>query len=131
MKQLIVILVGVVCLVACKPTQNKSLPKTEEQPVVIENDSLEYRIIILDLGFNTYLNTIARPAEYFSQQYYENKNLFYVNEWNMRHNDPLRWGNFYQSKIDYSPQVNYGLDVNYKLYNYFKFCEHKYGIRFF
>ncbi|GAB1307933.1 hypothetical protein KH5_06160 [Urechidicola sp. KH5] len=131
MKQLIVILVSILCLAACSSTKTTKVKEPKEEPVVIENDSLEYRIIILDLGFNTYLNTIARPKEFYTQQYYENKNLFYVNEWNIRNRDPLRWGDFYQSKIDYSPQVDYGLDVNYKLYNYFKFCEHKYGIRFF
>ncbi len=100
-----------------------------EEAVLIENDSLEYKIIITDIGFSTYLNTIAKPANFYSQNYYENKNIFYVNEWNRRANNPIRYGNFYENSIDYSPNVDYGLDVNYKLYNYFKFVEYTNGIK--
>lgn len=101
----------------------------QEEPVVIENDSLEYKIIIVDVGFNTYLNSIARPANFYSQQYYENKNLFYVTEWNRRATNPIRYGGFYENQIDYQQHIDYGLDVNYKLFNYFKFVEYKYKIR--
>jgi hypothetical protein len=102
---------------------------TEEEAIVIENDSLEYKIIILDIGFNVYLNSIARPARFYSQQYLENKNIFYVSEWNRRARNPLRYGGFYENTIDYMSHLDYGLDVNYKLFNYFKFVEYKYKIR--
>ena len=104
--------------------------QTEEEIVVIENDSLEYQIIITDIGFSTYLLTIAKPMEFYSQNYYENKNVFYVSEWNRRASNPLRYGDFYGNVIDYSPHTDYGIEVNYKLFNYFKFVENKYGIRF-
>ena len=35
--------------------------KQKEKPVVIANDSLEYEIIILDIGFTLYLNTMPGP----------------------------------------------------------------------
>lgn len=105
-------------------TNNTKLP---EEAVVIANDTLEYEIIIIDLGFKLYLNTIAKPANYYSQKYYETKNQFYVTRWNIRAQNPLRYDDsIYENVIDYDFNTDYGLDVNYKLYNYFKFVEYKY-----
>ncbi|WP_457619211.1 DUF6146 family protein [Lutibacter sp.] len=105
-------------------TNNSKLP---EEAVIIANDSLEYEITIIDLGFKLYLNTIAKPANYYSQKYYETKNQFYVTRWNIRAQNPLRYDDsIYENIIDYDFNTDYGLDVNYKLYNYFKFVEYKY-----
>jgi len=107
--------------------------KTDDLPehaVRIANDDLEYEIIIIDIGFDTYLHSIAKPANFYSQSYYEQKNIFYVTEWNIRAGNPMRYDpNLYENEIDYQHGINYGLDVNYKLYNYFKFVEYKYKVR--
>lgn len=86
--------------------------------VRIANDSLEYEIIIIDPGFNSWLATRARQRGYYSQQYLENKNRFWVTEWNARAMDPRRWNGMYQMQIDYSPNIDYGYEVNFLLYNY-------------
>lgn len=111
------------------PVKTKNNPK-EEPPVVIKNDSLEYEIIIIDPGFTLYLNTIARPEGFYSQNYLENKNQFYVTTWNYRASNPIQFNpNIYENRIDYNPTINYGYDVNYKLFNYFEFAQRKYNIR--
>lgn len=103
---------------------------TKEEPVVIKNDSLEYEIIIIDQGFTTYLHTVAKPIGYYSQNYLENKNRIYVTIWNYRASNPMSFNaNIYENKIDYSSNVDYGYDVNYKLYNYFEFAQRKYKMR--
>lgn len=132
MKHFIYILLAAIFIYSCGSSNKTTVKKqtSKEEAVVISNDSLEYEIIIMDIGFSSYLTTIAKPDWYYSQKYYETKNNFYVTEWNIRANDPLKYGGFFETRIDYSPHVDYGLDVNYKLYNYFKFCEHKYRIRF-
>ena len=44
----------------------------------------------------------------------------------------MRYDNsIYENEINYDSNTDYGLDVNYKLYNYFKFVEHKYKQVFF
>lgn len=121
-------------LAACSTTSKTSTKESDSsgEIVRIANDSLEYEIIIMDIGFETYLNTIAKPMNFYSQEYYETKNRFYVTEWNIRAQNPLRYRNdIYENQIDYDFNVDYGLEVNYKLYNYFKFVEHKYNQRFF
>jgi len=131
MKHLLYFLAISIFIVSCGTTNkiNKKSPNNLEEAVVIENDSLEYKIIITDPGFSTYLYSIAKPANFYSQNYYENKNVFYVSEWNRRASNPLQYGDFYENTIDYDSNIDYGLDVNYKLYNYFKFIDYKYGIK--
>lgn len=133
MKYLLYFFIASLFIVSCG-TSTKTISKTnlDATPVKIENDSLQYEITIIDNGFNTYLNTIAKPKNFYSQDYYEIKNKFYVTEWNIRVQNPLRYNNsIYENKIDYDFNTNYGLEVNYKLYNYFKFVEYKYKQKFF
>ena len=132
MKNLIYFLAIALTVISCGTTNTKNTSDSKkdiEEAVVISNDSLEYEIIIYDIGFSTYLNTIAKPMGYHSQNYLEAKNNFYVAEWNIRANNPIRYGDIYENQIEYSTNIDYGLEVNYKLYNYFKFFEKKYKVR--
>jgi|UniRef100_UPI00404833DC hypothetical protein len=118
---------GSLLMLSCGSYAQKKSNSTKEEPVVIANDSLEYQIIIIDPGFTTYLKTIARPMTYHSQNYLETKNKFYVLEWNNRARNPLRYNaSIYENIIEYDSNINYGLEVNYKLFWYFKFAEQKY-----
>ena len=117
-------------LYACSSYPVKNSEKSKEKPVIISNDSLEYEVIIIDVGFTLYLNTIAKPINYYSLKFLENKNTIYVTNWNMRALNPSKFNSsIYENVIEYRPQVNYGLEVNYKLFNYFQFAQQKYKIR--
>lgn len=130
MKNLFFYIVIGIFIVSCGSTSKTTVKNDTNLPegaVRIANDSLEYEIIIFDIGYETYLKSIAKPEWYYSQQYLENKNQFYVTEWNIRVNNPFKFNpDIYENRIDYDFNTNYGLEVNYKLYNYFKFVEYKY-----
>jgi len=130
MKIIFYYLAVILFIVSCNSTNKTVTTNTSNIPenaVRIANDSLEYEIIIIDIGFETYLYSIAKPSHFYSKEYYEIKNKFYVTEWNIRARNPLRYNpNIYENVIDYDFSIDYGLDVNYKLYNYFKFVEYKY-----
>ncbi len=112
---------------SCATYTPKKATTVKEEPVVIANDSLAYEITIIDIGFNLYLNTIAKPVGFYSQSYLENRNIFYVTEWNNRVRNPTQYNpNIYENIIDYQSNINYGYDVNYKLFNYFEFAQQKY-----
>lgn len=99
--------------------------------VRIANDSLEYEIIIIEPGFNLFVNSIARQRGYYSQTYLENKNQFLVRDYNLRVQNPQRYNpNLYVLEIDYDPNIDYGYEVNYLLYNYFVFLSMEYNQRF-
>lgn len=68
------------------------------------------------------------PKEFHSQSYYETWNYQYAAEWDIRHSNPLRYDNFFETSIDYQQGIDYGLEVNHKLYYYFLFIEKEYGI---
>ena len=115
---------------SCSSSPVKTTNTTKEEPVVIANDSLEYEIIIIEPGFTAYLNSIARPMSYYSQNFLENRNRLYVTTWNYRARNLSQFNpNIYENVIDYNPNINYGLEVNYKLFNYFEFAQRKYRMR--
>ena len=119
-------------LYSCSATSTKQTfnSKQKEEPVVIANDSLEYEVTIIDVGFNYYLQSLAEPIGYYAQQYLETWNKLYVTNWNIRAQNPTRYdANIYFNVIDYDPKIDYGLEVNYKLFNYFQFAQRKYNIR--
>lgn len=97
--------------------------------IKIENDELEYEIIILEIGFNQWLVT-QPPMNYWSLNVLQQRNRAYVFEWNQRAANPTAWNpNLYNQFIDYEPTINYGLEVNYLLYMYFEFFQQKYRQR--
>lgn len=130
MKKIFIYIVIGLFIWSCGTTSKTTVKNDTNLPegaVRIANDSLEYEIIIFDIGYDTYLKTIAKPEWYYTQDFLEIKNNFYVTEWNIRVNNPFKYDpTIYENTIDYSPNIDYGLDVNYKLYNYFKFVEYRY-----
>jgi hypothetical protein len=127
---IILIFCTIVLIIACskqntlpsnKVADNSAIAKNDT--IRIANDSLEYEVIIIDIGFNTWLASRARPRGYYGQSYLENKNRFWVTEWNNRAMNPQRFGELYQMQIDYQSQINYGYEVNYLLYNYLVFFQ--------
>ena len=135
MKNLLYILLMVLFVYSCGLTKNTGRSgknnTTENDTVRIANDSLEYEIIIIEPGFNLFINSIARPEGYYSQSYLENKNQILVNDYNNRVRQPMRYNtNLYVQEINYNPQIDYGYEVNYLLYNYFVYISRQYNQRF-
>lgn len=96
-------------------TENKQ--KLTSDTIRIANEEIEYEVIIIDGGFTTWFNTFAKPREFYTQDFLESRNRFWVLEWNNRARDP-RLINLYDMQINYETNINYGFEVNYMLYNY-------------
>lgn len=112
------------------PEENQAFRQTEGEPVVISDEETAYEIIIIDPGFYSWLKSFARPEGYYSQAFLENRNEIYVINWNNRVLLPGPYDpNLYQWPIDYDPRIDYGYEVNYKLYNYFIYFQRKYNQR--
>nr|WP_298789513.1 DUF6146 family protein [uncultured Allomuricauda sp.] len=102
----------------------------DEEKVEIKDDETEYEIIIIEPGFFVWLQSIARPEGYYSQSFLENRNQLLVLNWNQRVLQPSRFNsNLYELQINYDPNIDYGYEVNYKLYNYFIYFQRKYNQR--
>ena len=121
-------------IIGCNASKNSSIlkppkPDTNKKVDTIEiaNDSLEYKLIILEVGFNSWLAT-QRPRGYYSQNYLEQKNMFLVSTYNSRVNQPSVYDpQLYPFQIDYKSHIDYGYEVNYLLYHYFLFFQQKYN----
>ncbi|MFT5215262.1 MAG: hypothetical protein ACI83H_000370 [Glaciecola sp.] len=125
MKKLALLITTMAFIVSCKTTNNISTndiesQKKEQDTVRIANDKLEYEIIIIEPGFNSWLERMAKPEGYYSQEFLEGRNQIYVSEWNRRVLQPSVYNtSLYEMQIDYNTSIDYGYEVNYKLYNYF------------
>jgi len=125
MKNIIFILLLCFGIFSCKTSHKTAVltsndANTSQDTVRIANDELEYEILIIEPGFNSWMMGRAKPEGHYSLSFLENRNALYVSEWNNRVLQPFRYNpNLYEMQIDYSPFINYGYEVNYKLYYYF------------
>jgi len=112
---------------SCSPSQ-KTGAAAKSNVIVI--DSTEYDITIIDLEFDTWYLMNYSPAKDFSNDYYRTKNHFGVSNWNSYY-DRGKYQRVVENHIFYNYQVDYGIEVNRKLYWYFKFVEDNFRIRLF
>jgi len=136
MKYFIVISVLLLSLVSCNSTKPILVEDTSKEiissetnfakndSIRIANDELEYEIIIFETGFDAWLVT-QPPMGHYGESYLENKNRLFVVEYNNRVQQD-RTRQLYEQEINYDPYLHYGLEVNYFLFNYFKFFQQKY-----
>jgi len=132
MKYLLILTLVILSIYSCtssqKTTNSNALMQTNtaNDTIKIANEDLEYEILIIEIGFESWLVT-QKPMWYNSNNSLAIKNQFYVIEWNQRVLQPLIYNpNLYEQQINYDPTVDYGIEVNYKLYMYFQFFQQKY-----
>jgi len=136
-KHLVVVFFMMLIISSCGSINTKPKEdKVEYSTLSLEgnsNDSLEYEIIIDDIGYESFLIT-QKPMNFYSQRYYENWNKYYVSDWNLKVGTSIyhstKYQNVFDMYIDYDPTIDYGILVNYKLYYYFRFIENRYSVRF-
>jgi hypothetical protein len=113
---------------ACSPV--KETAKTSATLSKNFQDSTEYEIHIIDPWFDQWYLINYSEAKDYTNEYYHNKNLIAVSNWN----EYYRTGKYdlvIDSYIDYQPNIDYGIEVNRKLYWYFRYVREKYKIRLF
>jgi hypothetical protein len=128
MKRLYFISLIALLIWACSPVKNASKSTASISPDA--QDSTEYDLIISDIHFDQWYLLNYNEAKDRTDEYYHSKNLVAVYNWN----DYYHRGEYLEvidSWINYQPQIDYGIDLNRKLYWYFKFVEDYYGIRLF
>ncbi|WP_369994969.1 DUF6146 family protein [Winogradskyella sp.] len=137
MKNIIPFLIIIALIASCKSyNQDQTINNgndsglVENDTVSISSDESDYEIIIIEPGFNAWLQSRARPEGFHSQQWLESRNTILVQAWNQRNLQPMVYDpNLYQLRIDYDTHTDYGYEVNYKLYNYFLYFQLKYNQR--
>ena len=123
-----VLIIGITVLLTgiCSPAQG-----TSAIPVKLAHDSLDstsYELVISDIHFDQWYLTNFDQAKDHSDEYYRIKNISAVQTWN----DLYRKGQHSEvidSRIDYRADIEYGIELNRKLFWYFKYITTRYEIR--
>jgi len=134
MKYFSLVFIVLVAFASCdssKSTVNQEIdPGATNDTIRIANDSLEYEILIIEPGFDTWLRT-QKPMGYYGQTFLEGKNRLFVTEYNYRVRNFQRFNrNLYEQEINYESHLDYGLEVNYMLYNYFLYFQQRFNQSF-
>lgn len=122
--------IGIVTLLIWTCSTVKETSKTPAILTQNTQDSTEYEIHIIDIQFDQWYQFNYSPAKDYSNDYYRIKNHIAVANWN----DYYRTGQYSRviyCYIDYQPNIDYGIEVNRKLYWYFKYIQNQYRIRLF
>jgi len=126
MKKWIFLIAIASSLVACAP--QRSLQNVQKQEaIVIADDSLQHEIIIIDPDFERWYLSRYNQAMDRSDSYYQSMNRIGALNWNQYYNTG-KYFRIISSYLDYQPGIDYGLEVNRKLYWYFKYIEEQFRV---
>lgn len=129
MKKLLLIIATIFLIISCSSPQNISKDANNQTSMKPEkNDDGEWDLDVIDTQYDYFLNAIAKPMSYYSEEYLKSRNTFLVNEWNSYYYSG-RYRNIIESSIDYDPNEKYGLKFEYKLYQVFAYVQWKYGLK--
>lgn len=125
MKKLISPIFIILLAWSCSPSQKTGILAKSNVMVI---DSTEYDITIIDMEFDTWYLMNYSPSKDFSNEYYRSKNHIGISNWNYYFNRG-KYHRVIENHVFYNHSVDYGIEVNRKLYWYFKYIEETYRIR--
>jgi hypothetical protein len=124
MKRLIFIIFAGLILFGC--SVRKDLIKLEVHPG--DSDSLQYELIVDEPGYDSWVATNSKPDWYHEKEYYRNWNILYITEFNYRVLQS-NTSHPFDERINYDLHTDYGFQLEYRLYWYFKYIEFKYNTK--
>ena len=130
MKKLALIICLVTWLISCT-SQNSSSQNTSEKTAAMKPEKTEdgeWDLQVIDTQYDYFLSAIAKPMNFYTEEYLKSRNSILVNEWNALYFSG-RYRNVIESSIDYDPRESYGLKFEYKLYQVFAYVQWKYGLK--
>ena len=128
MKRSVLFLLLAMLVWACSPS--KQVSKTAVTLSPGNQDSTEYEIVIIDPEFDHWYLVNYSPAKDYTLEYYHGRNQVAAANWNYYY-QAGKYRNIIDSNVDYQPNIDYGIEVNRKLYWYFKYIEENFNISLF
>ena len=125
MKKILVPLFILLLAWSCSPSKKTGSANRQSS---IKSDSTEYEITIIDPEFDTWYLLNYSPAKEYGNEYYRNWNQIGVGNWNDYFMEG-KYSRIIENHIFYQYSIDYGIEVNRKLYWYFKFIEDNFKIR--
>lgn len=125
MKKLVYIILIALITISCSVNKNNSVQADKLHSS--KPDSLEHEILILDPDFERWYLMRYSTSLDRSNEFYRTKNYAAVTNWNtylMRN----KYRRVVNSHINYNPSIDYGIEVNRKLYWYFRYVEERFRV---
>ena len=119
---------GLLLFVGGSCTQQKQMTQSQKSQSEISIDSTEYNILIIDPAFDRWYMMRYSASMDRSNEFYKGMNNLGVQNWNNYYNRG-KYPQVIGSYLNYNPGIDYGLDVNRRLYWYFKYIEENFRIR--
>ncbi len=92
----------------------------------IEKDAeQEYELLIFDPGFDSWFVRNSTPMSFYEQVYLENWNHRLAQQWNTKLRTSRRWDCLPQTYLNYDQSIDYGKELNYKLFYYFRYMHER------
>lgn len=123
----IILLSGLILLITGVADGFSQTPDTLKIPAETseKSDTTEYELIIMDPGFQNWFLKHSKPKHQYSEAFLENWNKQLVSQWNNISHTSSRARCLPVSYIDYDASISYGLELNYKLFYYFRFIHER------
>jgi hypothetical protein len=121
MKYIVFLVLSAAILIGCHTPGN--MAHTGKKAIIAKSqDSTEYEVVVFDTEFDTwYLINFNRVLD-MSNDYYRSMNNLAVSRWNSYYTSG-RYSRVVENYLDYDYNIDYGIEVNRKLYWYFKFVQ--------
>ncbi len=103
-------------------TSSRESARSDNALLLTGYDSTQYELIIIDPGFDTWYLKVFTPAEDRSDEYYHHKNLMAVPVWN-HYFMTGQHRNVIENYLNYQPGIDYGIELNRRLYWYFMYIQ--------
>jgi len=134
MKNLIYTMLPFLFLLGACATGNLNLTDRKGSNVIQPGeDGEEYELLIIDNNFDRWFAVNGRPITFYSPNYYEQKNRIYVSAWNEKVGQQSFYNSVnypFEQRINYDYNIDYGVELNYQLFWYFRYIEDLYGNRY-
>ncbi len=127
MKTMILIIFSLFLLWSCTTTQVPQQTVKSSAGIEQSSDSSEYELIVIDPGFENWFLTNKKPIWNNPKEFYEYWNRLYITEWN--HRCRTSQNPAFDTEIMYDSSIDYGTELNHKLYHYFIFFQKKHNIQ--
>lgn len=118
-KNLKTVLLPFICLILFAACRVQTPATKITTPEIAPDDSIKYELIVLDPGFDSWYLQKPTPELDRSKEYFKYWNNQYVQEWNNNPGINRHFG----TSINYDFSEDYPLEIEHKLYYYFRYVE--------
>jgi hypothetical protein len=121
---------GITVLLLWACSTSKDTAKTSVTVARNDKDTSEYEILIIDPEFDQWYYRNYSESKDRPKEYYHGRNIQAVSRWNEYYTTG-KYRNVVESILNYYPEIDYGIEVNRKLYWYFEYVESYYHVPMF